>query len=97
MSDTVKVADFEDQIRSLGWTIRGASRFFGIGERTMRRWVAENEVARPVAMVLALMQQHPEIAEPQRLLELAGVDPDEVAEIVGKLGDQRAFMQDDES
>lgn len=88
-------APFEDQIRALGWTVRGASKFFGITERTMRRWVALNEVARPVAMLLALMREHPKLAEPRKLLELAGVAPDEADEIIAGLRDQRPWMHDE--
>lgn len=93
MSNVVHIKDFEAQIRALGWTLTGAARFFGITDRTMRRWAADGEVARPVAMVLALMREHPEVADPRRLLELVGVRPRKADDIMARITDQRPWMQ----
>lgn len=45
-------------IRKLGMTQRGAAKFLSIGERTSRRFAADGNVDRPIAMLLTIMLQY---------------------------------------
>jgi plasmid maintenance system antidote protein VapI len=45
---------FHEIIEALGFAKRGASHFLGVTERTMMRWIARDQIARPVAVVLEL-------------------------------------------
>jgi hypothetical protein len=74
-------------LTELGWTERGASHFFGIGERTMRRWKAEDHIGRPVAMVLELMIAKK--LKPETVLEITKVRPKQIEFIIANLYDQR--------
>jgi hypothetical protein len=51
---TMTAARFYEIIDKLGFTQRGASHFLGVTERTTARWIARDQIARPVAMVLEL-------------------------------------------
>jgi hypothetical protein len=74
-------------IRQLGWSERGLALFFGITDRTQRRWKTNNSIARPVAMVLELMVTKK--LKPQDVLRLAGMNAAEIRRIVDQLSDQR--------
>jgi hypothetical protein len=74
-------------IRQLGWSERGLALFFGITDRTQRRWKTNNSISRPVAMVLELMVAKK--LKPQDVLRLAGINAAEIRRIVDQLSDQR--------
>jgi hypothetical protein len=84
---TMTAKRYLEILAKLGWSERGASHFFGIGERTMRRWKAEDHIGRPVAMVLELMIAKK--LKPERVLEIAKVRPSQIEFIMANLYDQR--------
>jgi hypothetical protein len=66
---------------------RGASHFFGVTERTLGRWIVEDYIARPVAMVLEMMIQKG--LTPEEVLTIARVKPKQIAFILEHLHDRR--------
>jgi hypothetical protein len=84
---TMTAKRYQEILTELGWSERGASHFFGLGERTMRRWKAEDHIARPVAMVLELMLAKK--IKPETVLEIAKVRPKQIEFIMAHLYDQR--------
>jgi hypothetical protein len=74
-------------IKQLGWSERGLALFFGITDRTQRRWKTNDSISRPVAMVLELMVTKK--LKPQDVLRLAGMNAAEIRRIVDQLSDQR--------
>jgi hypothetical protein len=84
---TMTAKRYQEILNELGWTERGASHFFGIGERTMRRWKAEDHIGLPVAMVLELMIAKK--LKPETVLEIAKVRPKQIELIMANLYDQR--------
>jgi hypothetical protein len=84
---TMTAKRYLEILTELGWTERGASHFFGVGERTMRRWKAEDHIARPVAMVLELMLTKQ--LTPETVLQIAKVRPKQIEFIMANLYDQR--------
>ena len=89
----MSAARFEEILKKLGITKSGASHFFGVTDRTMRRWIAEDHVARPVAMVLELMIEKG--MTPEEILIIAKVRPDQIEFILDNLYDQRRASADD--
>jgi hypothetical protein len=75
-------------IKQLGWSERGLALFFGITDRTQRRWKTNNSISRPVAMVLELMIAKK--LKPEDVLRLTGMKAAEIKRIVDQLSDQRS-------
>ena len=74
-------------VEQLGWSKRGVALFFGIDEKTQRRWRENNSIARPVAMVLELIVTKK--LEPEDVLRLTGMKQTEINTIVSRLYDGR--------
>lgn len=90
---TMGAARFEEILKQLGISKSGASLFFGVTDRTMRRWIAEDHIARPVAMVLELMIE--KNLTPEEMLIIAKVRPAQIKFIVHNLYDQRRVSADE--
>ncbi|WP_028164096.1 hypothetical protein [Bradyrhizobium elkanii] len=91
---TMNTKRYLEILTRLGWTERGASTFFGVNERTARRWKQNNHVARPVAMVLELMLAKD--IGPEEVLRTAGVKPAQIRFILDRLSDKRVVNDDDD-
>lgn len=55
MPRKMNAASFETAIEKLGLSQRRSSKLFGVGERTVRRWIAENEIPIAVSVLLRVM------------------------------------------
>jgi hypothetical protein len=67
--------EFRDALDEYGLTQVGAAKFFGVDERTTRRWASTHEVPDAVAMVFAMMRAFRMTPEQVRRLAKLG-DPD---------------------
>lgn len=65
--------EYRDTIYHLGMSQVGSARFFGVAERTPRKWIKEDHPIPPaVAMLLAVMVHHK--LSPHHVLALAHRD-----------------------
>jgi hypothetical protein len=84
----MKAKRYLEILEQLGWSERGAARFFGVTDRTQRRWKTSNSIARPVAMVLELIIAKK--LKPEDVLHLTGIKAAKIKNIVDQLSDQRS-------
>lgn len=80
-------ARFLQLLGLLEWTVTGASQFFGVTDRTGRRWIMEDRVPLPIAMVLELMIELK--LSPEKVLATAGVRQGLADLILSNLHDNR--------
>lgn len=66
--------ELDRALAKLGMTQNGAARYFGIGERTMRSYIA-GDLPVPVTLVLALTALIVSGIEPAKLRSRAGLKP----------------------
>lgn len=69
---TMNAKEFDHAISMIGFSIRGVAGFFGIDERTIYRWKADNHVPRVYAFVLRTMLAKK--IDPAEMLEIGGVN-----------------------
>jgi len=67
----MKAAQFDQIVKDLGMTQKGAAAFLGISERTVKRFVAGEEIWPVVAMAMAMIAEYR--ITPEHAYKLAGL------------------------
>jgi hypothetical protein len=89
---TMNAKRFQEVLDALGIeTLRGASHFLGVTERTIARWITKDHVSRPVAMLLELMLEKG--LTPEEVLTIGKVRPAQIKFIMNYLRDNRRAEQ----
>lgn len=85
---TMNAARFHECLAALDIpTVRGASHFLGVTERTIYRWIEKDHISRPAAMLLETMIEKK--LTPEDVLKIAKVRPSQIKFILGYLQDNR--------